>query len=188
MSANPSPLTLQFSYTPSEYVRGMRASYDHLARIGLTPALALIGLLTAIVSLAMTHPRPSPPWATAQILLNAAFGVAFALIFKFVLGYLGLRIYRSKPRDWQTLTVRASGESLELDGLGRTIVAPWERIRRLDQRDDLYLIVLPNRSVHFLPERPLAEQGLLEAFRTLAEEKLGSRAHLSSRERGRPGH
>ena len=176
---DPPLLTLQFKYAPGEFVRGMRATYDRLARIGLVPALALIGLGTALVMLAFTSPRPSLAWGLAQIAISVSLGVAFALAWRLLVGHLGLRLYHSKPQNWQTLTVRASNDSLQLEGLGRTIVASWERIRGVDQRGDLYLIVLSNRSVHFIPERPLVEQGLLNDFRAVVRAKLGSRAHLS---------
>jgi hypothetical protein len=175
-----SPLTLQFIYAPREYVRGLRAAYDHLARIGLVPAFALIGFSIALVSLVLAKDRSSLSFALIQILVSVALGVAFAVLTKLLIGYLGLRVYQARPPDWQTLTVRASAEVLELHGLGRTITAPWSRIRCIAQRGDLYLIVLPNRSVHFLPERPFAGAGLLSRFRALMREKLGDRARLTS--------
>jgi branched-subunit amino acid ABC-type transport system permease component len=178
-TADASPFALRLTYTHDEYVRGLRAAYDRVTPLGFVSTFVVIAVIVTLVLLAFTTPRPSAMAATAELLAVAAAAFAAAAFIRWLVGYLGLRLYRSKPSAWQTLTVTASAESLELEGFGRRIVAPWNRIRGVVLRGDLFLISLPDRSVHFIPERALVENGVQDSFRNLLQSRLGLRARIA---------
>ena len=143
----------------------MRAAYNTMAGIGVVPSFLLLG---AVVGGGMPLLRGgsvgSVLWAAGS---GALMGSLLGALLLLAVPAVGRWLIERRSPDWQTLTLSVASEQLRIDGFGRSTVAPFASVKRVKERDGLYLLVLANGAVHFLPKRVLEQAGLSEQFRAL---------------------
>ena len=170
---------VQFRYTQAEYRRGMHASYGRGAWLGLVP---LSAISTALLTLVRFGWPRTVGYVELLILIASAavLGALLGAVGQWAIGWVSWWYYNRRPAEWQTVAVALSPTAICIQGVGRRIEVPWSTLRAVEERIGLYLLVLPNRSVHFVPRRAMSQTpGTDETFRKLARAHLADRALLA---------